>query len=302
MTKKISLIILVFFSGIIRIACSSGSPTEQAADDPIKDIQISPYGSRQSFDIITWNIQNFPKDYKKTIPYLVQIIRDIDVDFIAVQEIENAAAFEVLIDSLDGWAGIVSKLPDFGQRLGLLFKADMISVSEPYQIYTDDDWAFPRPPLVTYVTVYKNSQTVFDFTLIVNHLKAYTDGESESRRRTACSKLKSFIDDSVFNQSDKDVILLGDFNDEVDDPPVNNIFFEFIGDSLNYTILTLPLADTPTYIGAYLSAIDHLIIGADTREEYQGGLTQILKIDQEFTAYGIYISDHRPVLSQFFVF
>ena len=115
-------------------AFSNNPLAEQQKENYVADLRITVYGKEQSFDIVTWNIENFPKDRKQTIPYLVQIIRDIDVDFIAIQELGIEADFKMLLDSLPGWQEYLSKLPDQGKRLGILSKRDFISISESYQI------------------------------------------------------------------------------------------------------------------------------------------------------------------------
>jgi endonuclease/exonuclease/phosphatase family metal-dependent hydrolase len=265
-------------------------------------IQVSRYGSEKSFDIATWNIEHFPKSQGYTIPNLSRIIRDIDIDLIAVQEIDESSSFQILVDSLDGYLGYVSSLPDYGQRLGIIYKSDIISISKPELIFTNENWAFPRPPLVTYVAVKVRNTIVFDFILIILHLKAFIDEESITRRRIACEKLKFYLDTYILTGVEKDVIVLGDFNDELDDPQPDNIFGIFINDSLNYRFLTLPLTNHPTYIGQFESSIDHLLITKDTEDEYTGGITRILKLDKEFPDYLNTISDHLPVLTQFFVF
>jgi hypothetical protein len=155
---------------------------------------------------------------------------------------------------------------------------------------------------VTFVTIRKNNITVFDFILIVVHLKAFIDEESESRRRKACEKLKYYIDTYLLTGSEKDIILLGDFNDNLNDSPQDNIFSVFLNDSSHYRILTLPLIREATYIGGFGGAIDHVIITESVIDEYHGGITSVLKIDEEFLDYSSMISDHRPVLCRFFVF
>ena len=296
--KKLISIALSSFTFFI--GCSEDSILQENPEVKINDIQITAYGSENSFDLATWNIEQFPKSRSYTIPYLTQIIRDIDIDLIAAQEIDDRSSFFALIDSLDGYEGYLSSLPDYGLQLGLIYKSNVVTISDPDQIFTTDDWAFPRPPLVASVSVKNDSITFFDFIIIVLHLKAFGDQESESRRRTACEKLKDYIDNSLLTESEKDIIVLGDFNDQLDDPPQDNVFEAFLSDTLNYDFLTLPLTDEPTYINNYFSSIDHVLITNDVRVEYNSGDTQVLKIDEEFSDYLNYISDHRPVLSRFF--
>ena len=297
---------LIFFFLLILIiltfGCGDDNVVAEKNEIVIEDIQITRYGTEASFDLATWNIEYFPKSNNYTIPYLKQIIEDIDLDMIAIQEIDNNTAFYSLIDSLPGYAGFVAGVPDFGQRLGFIYKTELISVTSPIMLFEDDDWLFPRPPLLTYVSVKKDMQTVFDFTMIILHLKAFEDSESESRRRDACVKLYNYINSDLLTSNDSDVIVLGDMNDEVDDPPESNVFSVFLADSTHYEFITLPIANEPTYIGGnYLSTIDHILITDDVRAEFNEGLIQVLKPDLEFPKYESYISDHRPVLAQFFI-
>ena len=50
-------------------------------------------GTLETLDIITWNIQNFPKNSVTTIQSVADIINNLNVDVIALQEIENENAF-----------------------------------------------------------------------------------------------------------------------------------------------------------------------------------------------------------------
>ena len=49
-------------------------------------------GSLDQLDIMTWNIEHFPK-HNNTVEYVTEIINDINIDIIALQEIENQNEF-----------------------------------------------------------------------------------------------------------------------------------------------------------------------------------------------------------------
>ena len=85
--------------------CEAGFIPDDNKHEFEKNILIEPFGSENSFDIATWNIEHFPKNQDFTVPYLFQIIHDIDIDLIAVQEIDDKNLFMRLIDSLDGYQG-----------------------------------------------------------------------------------------------------------------------------------------------------------------------------------------------------
>ncbi len=260
-------------------------------------------GSESTFDIATWNIREFPLNGETTITTIVQLIRDLDIDMFGFQELNDESAFFRIVDSLENYDGFISELPGDILKLGIMYKRDIIAVTVPSQIYTSDWYAFPRPPLITYVEVKKEGEVIFNFSLIVNHLKAFGDDESVDRRREACLKLKEYIDSQILNSADPDLVMLGDFNDRLNDPADRNVFNPFLQDPMqNYIFLTAPLADQATYIGDNANVIDHILISKNTLEEYQGGSTVILKLEVEFEAYTTVISDHRPVLSRFPVF
>jgi endonuclease/exonuclease/phosphatase family metal-dependent hydrolase len=300
--SKITTSVVMIVNLLIFPGCEVEFILDDNKDEFENNIRIEPFGSGKSFDIATWNIEHFPKNQDFTIPYLFRIISDIDIDLIAIQEIDDKNLFMGLVDSLDGYQGFVSQLPAYGQRLGIIYKSEIISISDPKQIFVSDDWAFPRPPLITYVVIKDNYKTVFDFILIILHLKAFNDKESEDRRREACQKLEKYISTYLLTGTEKDILIVGDFNDKLDDPVEENIFKVFLDDSSNYEGLTLPIKDIPTYIGNFESSVDHIFISGDARNEYQGGYIQVLKIDETFSNYVNYVSDHRPVLARFFIF
>ena len=65
-------------------------------------------GTDSTLDIVTWNVETFPK-HNITIDYVVELIDTMDVDIIALQEIQRESDFNYLISSLSGWAGGFSK-------------------------------------------------------------------------------------------------------------------------------------------------------------------------------------------------
>ena len=73
------------------------------ADDSISGSEEDVYPINQdNLDIITWNIQNYPK-HSSTNTYLTDIINNLEgIDIIALQEIENATSLIELANSLEG--------------------------------------------------------------------------------------------------------------------------------------------------------------------------------------------------------
>jgi len=270
----------------------------------VPDINVQKFGEDNTFEIATWNIENFPLKDKYTIDALKKIIEQIDVDFIAVQEITSINDFNDLISELSGWSGGYSNdaySSGSYQKTGYLYKTSMISVSSVHNIFENDYYAFPRPPLMLYASVKDKSGTPFDFNLIVLHLKAMSGDDNEARRRAASDSIKNFIDLEIATGADPDFIVLGDWNDHLSDDIGHNIFKVFLDDSLNYEFLTNSLKNQYSYISTYYptSLIDHILITKNVKIEYGGGLTKVLYLDEEYDEYTKFISDHRPIVVKF---
>ena len=118
--------------------------------------------------------------------------------------------------------------------------------------------------------------------------------------------MKNYLDLEIANSPDKDYLVMGDWNDELNDPVADNVFQVFLNDPLNYAFLTQSLLNDPvsnaTYIGSFNSIIDQILISEDLQTEYSNGYLQVIKVDQVFSAYTYEVSDHRPVAAKFFVF
>ena len=52
------------------------------------------FGSDDAFDIVTWNIEWFPKNGTVTVDYVSEIIKALDADILAIQEVDNIQLFE----------------------------------------------------------------------------------------------------------------------------------------------------------------------------------------------------------------
>jgi exonuclease III len=306
---KVYISTVLLFLLIIVIGCNKRiNTTDSISVSNAGRINIPVFGRNTSLEVLSWNVENFPLRGEKTVFNVSEIIKDLDVDIIGFQEIADTASFRKLLTLLPNYDGVYSKdIYNDGsyQKTAVIYKTDFIQVSQITMLFTDDGNSFPRPPLQVYIRAVKD-QKVFDFTLIVLHLKAFGGTVNEDRRRSACQKLKNYLDIEILNSQDKDFMVIGDWNDELDDPINENVFKIFLDDSLDYNFLTYPLAinypSNATYIGSFQSFIDHILISKDLRAEYESGITEILKIDQFYLPYTDEVSDHRPVGTIFPVF
>jgi len=289
--KILPLLLLFFF-----LFCNKRVNNDTTTPDRIS---IPAFGLQNTLEIASWNIEQFPKS-NQTASDVVEIIRDLDIDLFAVQEIGSQSAFNSVTNQLEGYAGF---LADFSGNLktGIFYRESLISIIGDTLLFQNDSYNFPRPPLMLFLEAQQGTQS-FDFYLIVIHLKAYADQESENRRREAIRQMELFISNRLQQSGDPDYIIAGDWNDLLDDSVPDNVFLPFLNQPQAYTFLTLPFAGSLTeytYIGGnFQSLIDHIMITASIDSAYDNIVTQIIKIDQIYNQYETEVSDHRPVAAR----
>ena len=282
------LLIIVFL--LLLTSCSEELPNVEEM-----------FGSEDTLDVVTWNIENFPKE-DQTINYVSRFINDMNVDIIALQEIENQQAFNSLINQLsDNWSGYRVSSDNGWGKLSYLINIDHLEIIEsPYTILDEYEYYFAyRPPYVVHIK-FNNEEYI-----IINvHFKCCGDGQLENndwdeefRRLKSSEYLKAYIDNHF---SDDNVIVLGDFNDDIAEDEDNNIFINFINDIQNYYFSDMHIAEGASSewsFPSWPSHLDHILI---TNELINPNLeVKTLKLDYYISGgggtYDRYISDHRPV-------
>ncbi len=264
-------------------------------------------GEKQTLEIMTWNIEHFPKS-EYTIDYAVRIISAIDADVIGLQEIESDSAFVVLLNNLqtdnpeDKWNGFRANTNEWEMNLAYLYKSSIIKVDSIYQIYPDDEIyhkPFPRKPLILEFSYF--DQKIY---VINNHLKAMPGEKNVVRRKEACKLLDEYIDEFLPQEN---VILMGDLNDQLTDVAEENSFNVFLDDKQNYYFADWEIAADSTANWSYpywkyRGHIDHILISNELYDEFEnsGSYAKVVTIDKfmeggEDSRYK-YITDHRPVV------
>lgn len=261
-------------------------------------------GTDTTLEIITWNIQNFPKAGESTLARLRLLINRLNADLYCIQEIEDTLAFLRLVQSLRGYAGFYSRdnYGSYYQKTGILYRPDIVRFRDVRQIFWNND-SFPRPPLVAAVHVNANGQE-FDFQLIVLHLKAGSDYTDRLRRAGACRQLKHYLDSVIGAGEISSIVVAGDWNDRLEVSLDSNVFRPFLEDSFDYFFLTKPLTGSRYHSSLVRGNVifDHLLITRDMLPLYSGGRTVILRLDELISDYLDFISDHRPVMATFPLF
>ncbi len=276
------------------------------ANDSISATDDNSLVNQNNLDIITWNIEHYPK-HSNTNLYLEDIINSIEgIDIIALQEIESSNQLSMLANNLGPeWVDFRYENSDWGE-LSYLINSETVSYQEPYSILNEYQYYFAyRPPYVLEFDYNKQQ-----FILINVHYKCCGDGnldeqdssDEEFRRLQATYYLDSYISDNFPNSN---VIIVGDFNDSLDDDEQNNVFNLFFNSS-EYLFTDLPIALENNYwqywsFPSWPSHLDHVVISNELFDEYENinSNCNTLVLDNFFSNgwldYNNYISDHRPV-------
>ena len=285
-----------YLSTIILFTLTSGLSAQS-----LKDLT---FGAENTFDVVTWNIEWFPKDGQTTADTVEKIIRALDVEILALQEISDTFTFNKMVDNLENYDWFYD--PGYHGGLAYVYKSDVIEVLDLYEIYTDEIYwrPLPRAPLVLEI-MYRQSKYIF----INNHFKCCGNGyldlednnDEEKRRLDASLHIKYHIDTYY---SEENVILLGDLNDILTDPPEHNVFQAFIDDPENYLMADMTIAEGSesgwSYPG-WPSHIDHIIITNELFESFgrDSSVIQTIKIEDYFSGgfreYDETVTDHRPL-------
>ena len=146
-----------------------------------------------------------------------------------------------------------------------------------------------------------------NYFIINNHFKCCGDGvldlndefDEENRRYTAMNLLKAYIDENLSNEK---VIVLGDLNDDISEPHLNNVFQDVLNDSDSYQFVDLSIAQGNSSEWSFPnwpSHLDHILITNELFEGLDSIEVRTIKIDDYIDGgwdeYDQNISDHRPV-------
>lgn len=290
----------------IEVGADAGPPVAP----PVQQLDFK--GSAATFDVMTWNLEQFPKTGEGTIAKAREVIGMLAPDVVAVQEVVDTDSFRALAASMPGWEAVVSGESDaeaaqqnYNPPVGVLFDTSVVTLHDHYLLYKGLTLPFPRSPLVLEITWRDAPLVIIDV-----HLKALGDGvidtgdpsDEEVRRRDACDLLERYIRE---NLDDRRVIVLGDFNDRIEEPRATNVVWAFLERPDRYLFADMPLAIEPTDMGLSYpksgSHIDHILISNELFVAYLRGDTIIrtAAVDRVLPGgwyeYETTLSDHRPV-------
>ena len=132
------------------------------------------FGTETTLEIMTWNIEHFPKNGQTTVNYVIDIIEALDVDILAIQEVDDIGSFNQLVDGLSSYNGYIES--EWFAGLAYIFKPDiflkyknrfggnigiyMMDFWQSFEIDEPDDWTFTELLFKEYLSKYYETEGV----------------------------------------------------------------------------------------------------------------------------------------------
>ena len=262
------------------------------------DFSVESLGKESNLDIMTWNMERFPLKGDSTMKAVAELIQDLDVDIIGVQEIIKIGDFAKMMSWIPEYDFVISRQSSFLEQ-AIIFKKDLFTILSRDEPFAFDDYYFAgRPPLV--VDFLYNCGEIKQEICVVNmHLKCCGDGLY--RRQQSMKQLYDYLMVRIV-KGKNNIIVVGDWNDELQDTGIYQSFSPFINDKENFYFVTERIADDSTQQSypSWPSFLDHILIGSGYFDLFEEkGVIRSVNIDKWIGGWESYknlISDHRPIL------
>lgn len=276
-------------------SCAEPAPSNHDPDLPSVD-------QLESLELLSWNLRFFPENGRQEIDRVTAILDSLNADIVCIQEIDQMTRMREVAEDLAQYTLIESELTDF-LALGILYKHDILLPLGTAELFTSESYIFAgRYPLkVNFRSMIDSS--IFDFTVIDVHLKARSGSSNIERRRQASALLHSHVTTMMNTSADTNVLIIGDWNDDMSTESGKQSFEAFWEDSLNYRFTTSPLAHASSNFNdsypSWPSFIDHVLISRALFDEDRTATTSTIRLDAYMDDYFTLVSDHRPVLYRY---
>ncbi|TYP95552.1 Endonuclease/Exonuclease/phosphatase family protein [Fodinibius salinus] len=277
-----------------------------------------------NLDAVTWNLLGYgtgftgPSDTLQQTKNIISVIDSLDADLYAFQEVAGQRDLDKIVDQMKEFKGFVTDFVPRSQKMAVAYNTNTIDSLEAGSIknvanISNNDWSYywasGRIPLYFRFN-YTFGNTTKEFYAVVIHGKASAEYEAYQRRKKAAEGLYTYLQN---NKPDANIILLGDYNDDVDksiysseDQNGNEVYqqtpyYNFVNDTQNFEVITKKFSDTDESASVnYSDIVDHITMSDELSNLYVDNSTDIYKEPQSFiTNYGTTTSDHLPVSAAF---
>ncbi len=292
------------------------------------------YDVANTLEVVNWNMEWFgssqpglgPNDKNLQYTNAGIVLKDLNADVYALLEVVDTARLRNLVAAMPGYAYRVSYFGSYAddsldadyagaQKLAFVYRTSVVSNARFSAFFRSREaqnkpdfnyWASGRFPFVMQANVTLNGVTK-PVTFVAIHAKANTSPTQTSydRRKSASDELKARLD---ADYAGKDFVVLGDFNDDLDQtitagitPPVTS-YSAFTGDAANYpspTLQELSLTGKKSTV-SYNDVIDHVVTSKSFYNYFIKGTAEVqTSIAGTIASYGTTTSDHYPVLTRY---
>ncbi len=270
-------------------------------------------GVNNKYEIANWNVEwlgktgNFgPLNDTLQQQNVIDVISQSNIDIWALCEISNKPVFDSMMTKLPDYDyKIANYFPE--QKTAILYKKNEFTLLESKLLGTQNPDSFSTyrfPFLVKLLPT--NNLGIDTLFLIVVHLKANTGNNTEklealNSRKKSAQWLKMYLNKE---HSNRNTIVLGDWNDDLDESIFNgnpspfnvlldNQFdFDFISKKLTYNNISTT--------AGFTNPIDHQLVSKKLLTHVQFNSPEVWRLDQFITNYSNTTSDHYPVYSYFY--
>ena len=276
-----------------------------------------------------------PSNDALQIDNVARVINTLNADAYAVQEVSDDAALTSLIQkiSINGktFDKVVSPAwsrsfqapdPNFPpQKLVILYNTQNTTVKKSRAMFSklyadvragtatlpnypstpDSFYSSGRLPQMVEIETTINGVKK-DLTIVNLHARANSgsDVARYNMRKYDVELLKDSLDVHYPNAN---IILLGDYNDDVDQSVIagrSSTFEKYVLDTEKYNVLTLEISRAGAF--SFLSSggfLDHILVSNELSDEYVTNSTTVYDPRNDITNYTTTTSDHGPVIARF---
>ncbi len=261
---------------------------------------VPSYGKDDHLEVVTWNMEWFPKANDSTITAVAEIMQKVDADVYAVQEIGSLKKFARMMDLLPAYDYQVTRQSSFFDQ-AILYKKGTLTFIGREEPFSHADYNFAGRPPLRVDFLWKHGDIIEPVSIVDIHLKCC--GNGLERRKKSIEELHEYLSLGM-EWGEENIIVLGDWNDQLDDVGIIQSFGAFLDDPQQFQFATARIAgdvEQASYPN-WPSFLDHILIGKGFFDEFENGSTiQTLPVQTwlgSFENYEHLISDHRPVLMQ----
>ena len=265
------------------------------------DWQIPEINLDDRIEIITWNCEFFPTADDSTILALSEAVSDLNPDIIGFQEIRRTGWFSKLMDQLPQYDFVVSKQSSFMDQ-AIIFRSSMFKFVKQIEPFAENDYNFAgRPPLQADL-LYLCGEKIVPLSIVDLHMKCCDSGLK--RRQKASKMLYNYLSEK-YDNGEKNIIVLGDWNDDLKDDENAHCFHPFFDDDRFYFVNRDIVYDEKQASypkKPYVSFLDHILVTTELIPKDTDITVKTIPMDEYMGGYPIYeqyISDHLPVLLSF---